>query len=114
MQGAAPRASESLAQTGGLAPLLAQDVSTPGHDGVLVGLIGAGIQGSLSPRMHEREGAHLGLRYRYKLIDIDALGLGTESLDELLRAAEGLGFAGLNVTYPCKQAVIPLLDRLSP
>jgi len=25
-----------------------------------------------------------------------------------------MGFAGLNITYPCKQAVIPLLDELSP
>jgi hypothetical protein len=24
-----------------------------------------------------------------------------------------MGFAGLNITYPCKQAVIPLLDDLS-
>ena len=24
-----------------------------------------------------------------------------------------MGFAGLNITYPCKQAVIPLLDELS-
>ena len=24
-----------------------------------------------------------------------------------------MGFAGLNITYPCKQAVIPLLDALS-
>ena len=24
-----------------------------------------------------------------------------------------MGFAGLNITYPCKQLVIPLLDDLS-
>jgi shikimate dehydrogenase len=24
-----------------------------------------------------------------------------------------MGFAGLNITFPCKQAVIPLLDELS-
>ena len=25
-----------------------------------------------------------------------------------------MGFSGLNITYPCKQAVLPLLDQLSP
>jgi shikimate dehydrogenase len=31
----------------------------------------------------------------------------------LIAAARTMGFAGLNITYPCKQAVIPLLDELS-
>ena len=31
----------------------------------------------------------------------------------LIGAAKTMGFAGLNITYPCKQAVIPLLDELS-
>jgi shikimate dehydrogenase len=34
-------------------------------------------------------------------------------LPELLTAAKRMGFNGLNVTYPCKQAIIPLLDELS-
>lgn len=80
---------------------------------VLVGLIGAGIQASRTPALHEREGAEQGLRYLYKLIDLDRLGLSAEALPELLNAAERLGFAGLNITYPCKQAVLPLLDELS-
>ncbi|HVL73439.1 MAG TPA: shikimate dehydrogenase [Beijerinckiaceae bacterium] len=79
----------------------------------LVGLVGAGIQASRTPRLHEREGDAQGLRYLYRLIDLEALGLGVEALPELLLAAERLGFTGLNVTYPCKQAVIPLLDDLS-
>lgn len=81
---------------------------------VLVGLIGAGIGKSRTPGLHEREGAHLGLRYIYKLIDLDVLGLDAAALPELIRAAERLGFDGLNITHPCKQAVIPLLDDLSP
>jgi shikimate dehydrogenase len=80
---------------------------------VLVGLIGAGIQASRTPRLHEREGDAQGLRHLYRLIDLEALGLGAEALPDLLVAAERLGFAGLNVTYPCKQAVIPLLTELS-
>jgi len=79
----------------------------------IAGLIGTGIQGSRTPAMHEREGAEQGLRYIYKLIDLDKLGLGPEALPELLRAAERMGFAGLNITFPCKQLVIPHLHELS-
>jgi shikimate dehydrogenase len=81
---------------------------------VLVGLIGAGIQPSRTPAMHEREGAEQGLIYIYKKIDLEVLGLGPDALPELLTAAERMGFAGVNVTYPCKQSVIPLLHELSP
>ena len=79
----------------------------------LVGLIGAGIQASRTPAMHEQEGAEQGLRYIYKLVDLQALGLGAEALPDLLIAAERTGFAGLNITHPCKQSVIPLLHGLS-
>ena len=58
--------------------------------------------------MHEREADENGLRYVYRLIDIEKLGLGVEALPELLTAAERMGFAGVNVTHPCKQSVIPL------
>jgi shikimate dehydrogenase len=81
---------------------------------VLVGLIGAGIQASRTPAMHEREGAAHGLAYIYKIIDLETLGLTADALPELLAAARRFGFAGLNITHPCKQAVIPLLDELSP
>jgi len=79
----------------------------------LLGLIGSGIQASLTPALHEHEGDAQGFRTTYKIIDIDRLGLGVEALPELLLAAQRLGFAGLNITHPCKQAVIPLLDELS-
>jgi len=79
----------------------------------LCGLIGAGIQLSRSPALHEREADEQGLRYIYKLIDLDQLGVGIEALPALLNAARQMGFAGLNITYPCKQAIIPLLDELS-
>ena len=81
---------------------------------VLVGLIGTGIQASRTPAMHEREGAAQGLAYIYKLIDLEVLGLTAAALPELLDYARRFGFAGLNITHPCKQAVIPLLDDLSP
>lgn len=79
----------------------------------LVGLIGSGIGGSLSPAMHEEEGGKLGLNYIYRRIDLEALKLDVAALRDLLVAAERMGFDGLNITYPCKQAVIPLLDELS-
>jgi shikimate dehydrogenase len=81
---------------------------------ILAGLIGAGIQASLTPSMHEQEGDAQGIRYLYRLIDLDMLKLDSNNLEELLVAAERTGFTGLNITFPCKQAVIPLLDELSP
>src|SRR5690349_19475975 len=80
---------------------------------ILAGLIGSGIQASRTPLMHEREGNDQGLRYIYKLIDLQKLGLTADGLPELLTAAERMGFNGLNITHPCKQAIIPLLDELS-
>ena len=81
---------------------------------VLAGLVGTGIQASRTPAMHEREGAEQGLRYIYKLIDLSALRLGLDALPDIVAGAQRLGFGGLNVTHPCKQAIIPILDDLSP
>jgi shikimate dehydrogenase len=81
---------------------------------VLAGLIGAGIQASRTPALHEHEGDAQGLRYLYRLIDLDQLQLDNHALPDLLTAAERMNFTGLNITFPCKQAIIPLLDELSP
>ncbi|MHC8307434.1 shikimate dehydrogenase [Pseudomonas sp. PB3P13] len=81
---------------------------------ILAGLIGAGIQASRTPALHEREGDAQGLRYLYRLIDLDQLKLDSTALPDLLLAAERMNFTGLNITFPCKQTVIPLLDELSP
>ena len=80
---------------------------------LLIGLIGGGIQRSLSPALQEEEARQHGLRLHYQLIDLDESRVGAEVLPELVRAVRIIGFAGLNVTFPCKQAVIPLLDSLS-
>ncbi|MFS2003352.1 shikimate dehydrogenase [Duganella sp. CT11-25] len=79
---------------------------------ILLGLIGAGIGRSLTPAMHEREAAANGMNCLYQLLDLDRLGMTVEQLPELLDAAERMGFSGLNVTYPAKQHIIPLLDSL--
>lgn len=78
------------------------------------GLIGAGIQASLTPAMHMAEGAAQGLSYEYELIDLQALGATEDDLPRLIAEAETRGLAGLNITHPCKQAVIAHLDELAP
>jgi shikimate dehydrogenase len=79
---------------------------------VLAGLIGAGIQKSLTPALHMREGAELGFEYQYELLDLDDIQ-GGAALAATLRGAEERGFAGVNITHPCKQTVLPMLDELS-
>ena len=78
-----------------------------------VGLVGQGIGPSRTPAMHEAEGRALGLDYRYRLLDPAAMPPPRPVLAELLDAAERAGYAGLNVTYPYKTAVMELLDDLS-
>ena len=78
-----------------------------------LGLIGAGIQASRSPAMHLAEAAAHGLEAEYRLIDLDVLRVGVEALPSLLAEAQALGFSGVNITHPCKQAVLPLLDEIS-
>ena len=64
--------------------------------------------------MHVDEGKALGLQISYELLDFDLIQGGAERLPQLLEDAEQRGFSGLNITYPSKQAVIPLLDELAP
>src|SRR5262249_52279818 len=78
-------------------------------DTFLTGLIGAGIGTSLSPPLHEREAAALGLRYAYRTLDVDVLD---QDLGEVLARAREAGYDGLNVTHPCKQRVLAHLDEL--
>ena len=63
--------------------------------------------------MHEHEAAEQGLHCEYRLIDLEILKVGAEALPDLLTQVERKGFAGLNITYPCKQSVIELLHELS-
>ncbi|WP_189340186.1 MULTISPECIES: shikimate dehydrogenase [unclassified Mesorhizobium] len=79
----------------------------------LVGLIGADIQMSKSPVLHETEGRRQGLDYRYELLDFAERGLPASALPDLLDEQEQRGFAGSNITHPCKQTVIAHLSRLS-
>ena len=62
--------------------------------------------------MHEQAARALGVRYHYHLIEV--AGAGSEELRVLLDGVRRLGFAGVNVTFPYKEAVVDLLDELSP
>ena len=77
----------------------------------LTGLIGAPIAQSASPAMHEQAADDLGVRCHYQLIEV--AGADAE-LRALLDGVRRFGFAGVNVTFPYKEAVVPLLDQLSP
>jgi shikimate dehydrogenase len=78
----------------------------------LTGLLGAPIANSAAPAMHERAAEALDLRCHYQLIEV--AGATREELKVLLDGVRRLGFAGINVTYPYKEAVVDLLDELSP
>jgi shikimate dehydrogenase len=77
----------------------------------LLGLIGANIMRSLSPALHEDALAAAGIRGHYHLMDLDRLPGRT--LESLLAGVRATGFDGVNVTFPCKQSIIPLLDETS-
>ena len=72
----APRPGASRGSTG----LRFASPPATGHDddeeGAAWRLIGAGIQRSLAPALHEEEGRHHGLRVHYQLIDLDEPGGG--------------------------------------
>jgi shikimate dehydrogenase len=88
-------------------------VTSSGDRRVRAGLIGSHIQASLTPALHVREGAEQGLEYRYDLFDLDTIAGGPLALGSLVSDAQKQGYAGLNITHPCKQTILPLLDELS-
>ena len=54
----------------------------------------------------------LGMHCHYRLIEV--AGADTGRVRALLDSVKRIGFAGINVTFPYKEAVVPLLDDLSP
>jgi shikimate dehydrogenase len=84
------------------------------NNSILTGLIGRHIGASRSPWMHEQEARAQGLSLTYTLFDFAAMGRDESHLCAHLTTADELGFAGVNITYPYKQAVIDCLDELSP
>ncbi|WFU55875.1 shikimate dehydrogenase [Bradyrhizobium pachyrhizi] len=82
------------------------------RDRFLTGLIGYPIAHSAAPAMHEEAAAALGVRCHYQLIEVK--GAGRDDLRAMLEGIRRLGFAGVNVTFPYKEAVVELLDDLAP
>ena len=78
---------------------------------ILLGLIGSPIKSSAAPAIHEAAAAALGLAAHYRLIDV--AGADAATLRKMLDGVRLLGFAGVNVTFPYKEVVPPLLDALS-
>src|SRR5437762_12162461 len=79
---------------------------------LLLGLIGSPIMSSAAPAMHEAAAAAIGVRAHYRLIDV--AGADEPKLRAMLDGVRLLGFSGVNVTFPYKEAIIPLLDALAP
>jgi len=94
--------------------ILHASASATDHTQIRLGLIGQDIGPSRTPAMHMVEGRAQGLNVRYDLFDLTALKLTVADLPALLNDIEAAGYVGVNVTHPCKQAVIPLLNELSP
>jgi shikimate dehydrogenase len=78
----------------------------------LLGLIGANIMKSLAPALHIDAFSAAGITGHYQLMDVDQLPGRT--LKGLLEAVKTAGFLGVNITFPFKQEIIPLLDEFSP
>jgi shikimate dehydrogenase len=77
---------------------------------ILVGLIGANIMKSLSPALYADAFAAAGISGFYHLMDVEQLP--GRDLPQLLDAAKVAGFVGTNVTFPFKQDVLVLLDKI--
>jgi shikimate dehydrogenase len=78
---------------------------------MLVGLLGANIQGSMSPSLFADAFAAAGIDGYYHLLDADRL---PGRLPQLFEAIKVAGFIGANVTFPFKQEIIALLDAVDP
>ncbi|MBI4771808.1 MAG: hypothetical protein HY784_15680, partial [Chloroflexi bacterium] len=80
------------------------------REAMILALLGYPLAHSLSPAMHNAALAAVGLHdWRYEAMPVEAQGLA--GAVARLRRSE---YAGANVTVPHKQAVIPLLDGLTP
>lgn len=74
----------------------------------IVGVIGAPVEHSRSPQMHNAAFKELGLNYIYV-----AFHVKEEDLPAAIAGFKAINVAGINVTIPHKQNVIPLIDSLS-
>jgi shikimate dehydrogenase len=74
----------------------------------LAGVIGWPVEHSRSPQMHNAAYAALGMDWAYVAMPVEPA-----RLEQALHGAAALGFAGLNITIPHKQATVAICDELS-
>ena len=74
----------------------------------VTGLFGYPVEHSLSPAMHNDAFAELGLNNVYLPFSV-----APDDLEQAVAGVKGLNIAGVNVTIPHKQNVIPYIDQLS-
>ncbi|MBD2576594.1 shikimate dehydrogenase [Oscillatoria sp. FACHB-1406] len=75
----------------------------------LLGVIGAPVEHSLSPAMHNAALAHLGLDYVYVPFPVRPV-----DLERAIAGFEAVGVVGFSITIPHKQAILPLLSQVWP
>jgi shikimate dehydrogenase len=78
---------------------------------IRLGLVGYPLGHSLSPKIHALALQSAGLQGDYSLFPVPPGDL--QALKDLLARVRGGEIAGLNVTIPHKQTIIPLLDELA-
>lgn len=84
-----------------------------GPDQIRTGLLGREILASRSPWIHEQEAQAQAVPLSYTLFDFTAQGWADVDLPTRLDELQAQGFAGVNVTHPFKQMIIPHLDSLA-
>lgn len=79
--------------------------------GIRLGLIGDNIRTSRAPALHRLAGQLAGIEIHYDLFIPPEMGM---SFAEVFDHVQDLGLAGINVTLPYKERVIPLVDVANP
>lgn len=74
----------------------------------ICGIFGCPVEHTFSPALHNAAFAATGLDYAYVPFEV-----APRSLAAAVEAIRALGLAGVNVTVPHKEAVLPLLDGLT-
>src|SRR5512139_1589696 len=76
---------------------------------LVLGILGHPIAHSKSPAMHHAAAKALGIDAVYPRFDVLP-----EDIGDAVRGIRALGLAGVTVTVPHKQAVMPFLDSIDP
>lgn len=75
----------------------------------LLGLIVSPVEHSKSPQMYNHCFQKFGLDYAYLAFDVTP-----DEISSAVKAIRTLHLRGANITMPCKAAVIPFLDNITP